>query len=430
MKTAHGTVESSDQTVNHFSGLAKQCLLRCDELACHTEIPGQLTRRFLTPPMHAVHDQIRSWTQPLGMQVRIDHAGNFVGRRPASIESDRTLLIGSHLDTIPNAGKYDGPLGVLIGLAVLESLADVSLPFHVDLIGFSEEEGVRFGLPYLGSRAIAGSFDEACLNAVDDQNVSLKSAIESFGLDPRRINEAAYHPDEVIAFVEAHIEQGPILSRENQSVAVVEAIVGQSRLSVRFLGQAGHAGTMPMVPRRDALVAASRWIVAVSDYGRSINGLRCTVGQANVTPNVRNAIAGVVELSLDVRHSDDRVRNDATRDLMAMARQSAAIDDVDFEVLQEQTQKAIPMSTATTKLLAASMTDCAIAPFTMTSGAGHDSVVMAESFSSAMLFLRQPSGISHHPDEDVREDDVASAIEVIAQFVRRLALQHLPKAST
>ena len=199
--------------------------------------------------MRLVHNDVATWMREAGMSVRIDHTGNIIGNRPASDGDAKTLLIGSHLDTVPDAGRFDGIVGVLVGIAVVEAMRSIELPFAIDVIGFSEEEGVRFATPYLGSAAIAGRFDPAWLDLIDTQGLSMRSAIEAFGLSPIRIGDAAYSPDRVLGFVEAHIEQGPVLASEGLPIATVSAIAGQSRFRLLFRGRPGHAGTTPMTPR-------------------------------------------------------------------------------------------------------------------------------------------------------------------------------------
>ncbi len=407
-----------------YDQLAAECMARCDELSTHTETLGQVKRRYLSPPMRDVHNAVIVWAKAAGMTTRVDPVGNLVATRGSSNADAKTLLIGSHLDTVPNAGKYDGILGVVAGIAAVKALGAIELPFAIDVIGFSEEEGVRFSTPYLGSRAVAGSFDPAWLAIEDLEGHSMRSVIEEFGLDPGEISSAAYAPDHVLGFVEAHIEQGPVLSRMNLPVAAVDAIVGQSRLKLLFRGQAGHAGTMPMPHRADALVAAARFVIAVSQFGGSIDGLRATVGYMNVLPNVRNVIPDLVELSLDIRHADDQVRLAAVDDLCRRASEHAGTDGVTCEIVERQDQPATLLDTHLTDIFKAAMVTGGIEPHSMISGAGHDAVSMAPRFPTAMLFIRQPNGISHHPDEDVQQSDVAVAIEVLTNFIRRLATQH------
>lgn len=415
--------------------LAETVMQRCEALSRFSEERDRLTRRYLTAPMRPVHEALRGWMQAAGMRVRVDAAGNIVGRRAAldrvvpyratslrqGPDPGRVLLLGSHLDTVPNAGAYDGVLGVLMALAAVEALTHRSLPFAVDVVGFSEEEGVRFTKPYLGSRALTGTFEPAWLERRDEAGVSMRGAIEAFGLQPDRIAEAAYDPQDVVGFVEAHLEQGPILEDKGLSVGVVNAIAGQSRMIVRFEGQAGHAGTTPMYPRRDALVSAARLVTETQEYGRSITGLRATVGFMKVHPNVRNVIPASVDLSLDIRHADDAVREAAVQALLEMAQSAGAQDQVGFKVLEIQPQPATAMDNRLTSVMMEAMHKRGREPFDLLSGAGHDAVAMAERFPVAMLFVRHPGGISHHPDEQADQRDVAEGIEVLARFVMGLA---------
>lgn len=352
-----------------------------------------------------------------GMSVTVDDAGNITGTRASGWPNAKRLIIGSHLDTIPNGGKYDGILGVMVGIAVVQSLADVDLPFDIDVIGFSEEEGVRFSLPYIGSRAIAGSFDPAWLGHQDDAGITLASAIESFGLTPANLPSAAIDPDRVLGFVEIHIEQGPVLAKKNLAVAAVTAIAGQTRMRLSFVGDAGHAGTVPMPGRSDPLVAASRWIAGVSDHASGVNDLRATVGWIRCLPGARNVIPGSVEVSLDVRHGDDAIRQAAVDGLIERAGELSQAAGIAFQVLETQSQPAAIMDASLTEAIRGAMTAAGQTDFSMLSGAGHDSVIMADRFPTAMLFIRQPKGISHHPDEDVEASDVAVAIEVLNNFV-------------
>jgi allantoate deiminase len=380
--------------------------------------------------MQQVHDLLRHWMSEAGMDVRVDDAGNLVGRLqslralpPRSGVGVRTLLIGSHLDTVPNAGAFDGILGVLIGLAVAESFKDQPLPFAIDVIGFSEEEGVRYAQPYLGSHAIAGSFDSSWLTRVDEAGVTMADAMIEFGLNPNGIPHAVIEPEQVIGFVETHIEQGPVLAGLEKPVGVVTSIVGQSRLVVSFEGEAGHAGTVPMTPRRDALVGASKWIQQVRKTGCSDDGLRATVGRVLVSPNASNVIPARVELSLDVRHASDEVRMSAVDDLIAAGNWFASEDDLQFAILQRSDSSSVAASPRLETLLADAVAKQGIDVVRLASGAGHDAVVMAKRFPMSMLFIRHPGGISHHPDERVDGEDVAVAIEVLKEFIMQLAVQ-------
>ena len=420
--------------------LAKRVMDRCDELALHTEEPGRITRRFLTPPMRSVHRLIGQWMRELGMTIRVDAAGNLIGRRHAGPrlqadrrrdfrdssagplrEKKRVLLFGSHLDTVPNAGKYDGILGVMLGLAVVERLGQTPLPFDIDVIGFSEEEGVRYATPYLGSRAVAGTFDTTWFGLYDDSAITMRQAIAAFGLDPDAIGLAAYEPASVIGFIEPHIEQGPVLERAGVAVGVVTRIVGQSRLVVHFRGEAGHAGTTPMIPRKDALVPAARLVAAVQEIGHRNDGLRATVGRLVVLPNASNVIPADVDVSLDIRHASDTVRLAVVDELIRVGTSLAADGNVQFSVTQRNHTESVEVSPRLTGILKNAVAGLGFDPLEMVSGAGHDAVVMAARFPVSMLFLRHPGGISHHPDERVDVDDVGVAIAVLESFIHKLS---------
>ena len=247
---------------------AARIISRCREIAACTEIPGEITRLFLSPPMHKVHALLRVWMEAAGMTVRVDAIGNLRGLRPSLTPRSPRLLIASHLDTVPNAGAFDGILGVVLGVAIVEELKGQLLPFAIEVIGFSEEEGVRFSKPFLGSLALVGKLDADTLARTDRSGIGVRQAIEAYGLDPAQL-PAAVLTNEAFAYLELHIEQGPVLESEDTSLGIVEALVGQTRMELIFAGQANHAGTTPMHLRHDAMAAAAEWIVAVEDYASS-----------------------------------------------------------------------------------------------------------------------------------------------------------------
>ncbi|QDU90748.1 N-carbamoyl-L-amino acid hydrolase [Pirellulimonas nuda] len=410
-------IAADDQTL---AAAAERVMSRCDRLACCSEEAGAVTRRYLSHPMQEVHHTVGDWMRSAGLRVRVDAAGNLIGRRPGP-EGSRVLLLGSHLDSVPNAGRYDGVLGVLAALAVAELLGAAPLPFHLDVIGFSEEEGVRYALPYLGSRAVCGGFDPAWLERCDPSGVSMRQAIEAFGLAPDKIPEAAYQPDEVIGFVEPHLEQGPVLERAGLPVGVVSGIAGQTRMRLRFLGHAQHAGTTPMHGRRDALLGAARMICETQRIGAGADGLRATVGFLRVAPNATNVIPGEVELSLDVRHPEDALRRRAVDTLLELGAEIARELSLGFSVIDHVVQEACRVDPRLTSMLHdACLARGYDAPM-LPSGAGHDAAPLSERFPVAMLFLRHPGGVSHHPDERVDVPDVQVALGVLLQFIHLLA---------
>jgi allantoate deiminase len=399
---------------------ALRAIAECRLIAAMSEEPGRITRRFLTPPTHDVHKHLRSRMESLGMSVHVDAAGNLRGLwRPASAGGKR-LLLGSHTDTVPNAGAFDGVLGVMLALEWVSIAEEVGFPLSIEVIAFSEEEGVRYGVPFLGSRAVAGRFDLALLTLTDADGVSMEAAMRAFGLDPGRIGEAVMDAD-AIGFLEIHIEQGPVLEAEGLRVAAVTAIVGQTRLSLAFGGQANHAGTTPMHLRRDALAAAAEWITAVEALARNTDGLVATVGRLTVEPNAGNVVPGLAQASLDLRHADDAARVGAVEELVARAGATAAQRGLTLERTDRLDQPAVPMDVWLTGLLTDAMEAAGYAGKTMPSGAGHDAMVMAARVPAAMLFLRSPGGISHHPSETVLEEDVEAALRVGREFLLRLA---------
>ncbi|WP_433973658.1 allantoate amidohydrolase [Tunturiibacter lichenicola] len=398
---------------------AARIIARCREIASHTEISGETTRRFLTPPMHAVHKLIHDWMVAAGMTVHVDAIGNVRGLYPANTTKSPRLIIGSHLDTVPNAGAFDGILGVVLGIAVIEELQGKHLPFSIEVIGFSEEEGVRFSTPFLGSLAVVGNLYAETLARKDRDGVSLTEAIRAYGLDPAQL-PAAVLSDESFAYLEFHIEQGPILESEELSLGVVEALVGQTRMQFVFDGQANHAGTTPMHLRRDAMAAAAEWIVAVEDYASSHKGLVATVGKVEVSPGAGNVIAGRVTASLDVRHAEDSVRNTAVAALTAAAKSLSAKRTVQVTFVTQLEQRAVPLDPSLTDMLHTAAARVGFTCRRMTSGAGHDAMILAPSVPSSMLFLRSPRGLSHHPDESVLPQDVEAALATALEFLTLL----------
>lgn len=404
---------------------AERIVSRCREIAACTEVPGETTRTFLAPAMHEVHALLREWMEAAGMSVCIDAIGNLRGTHPASAHGAPRLVLGSHLDTVPNAGAFDGILGVVLAVALIEELRGERLPFAIEIIGFSEEEGVRFGKPYLGSLALVGALDSDALHRTDARNISMETAIRDFGLDPDRIADAAI-ADDAFAYLEVHIEQGPVLESEALQLGVVSAIAGQTRMLLGFSGQANHAGTTPMHLRHDAMSAAAEWICAVEKLALRTPGLAATVGRVETRPGAGNVIAGEVVASLDVRHANDAARRGAVSELLAAASDAAEARGVEVDVLRASHEDAVPTEEGLSKLLADAAARGGYAAKTMVSGAGHDARVVAQRLPIAMLFLRSPDGLSHHPDENVLVEDVEAALATALQFVKLLAVGDAP----
>jgi allantoate deiminase len=412
----------------------QRVMCRCDQLAGCTDRPGEITRLFCSPAMRAAHAALRGWMEAAGMHCRLDPAGNLIGRlepegvastgsTPASHSTLPALLIGSHLDSVVNAGKYDGTLGVLLGLAVAEIAAEVKIemPFALEIIGFSEEEGVRYQSPYFGSRALVGDVPVELLERQDANGIALASALGSFGGNPDRLAQCVYRAEQVVAFIEPHIEQGPTLDDESIPVGVVTGIVGQSRASLHFVGRAEHAGTVPMASRHDALAAAAHFMVELEHFAAETSGLVATIGRVEVLPNVANVIPGEVRLRLDLRHADDERRLAAFREVVRRADVIAHERGLECKLLDVQEEGRVDLDITCTRLLEQSVLDAGVRPVRLPSGAGHDAVVMARYFSTAMLFVRCAGGVSHRPDESVSESDVRVALDVLCRFVEKLA---------
>ena len=401
---------------------AQRAIAECRRIAGMSEEVGGTTRRFLTPPVREVHALLHGRMEAIGMNVSVDAAGNLRGRWHPPAGRSKRLIIGSHIDTVPNAGAFDGILGVTLALECAEIAQELKLPLTIEIIAFSEEEGVRFGVPFIGSRAAAGRFDPALLKLKDADGATLDDAIRAFGLDPGGIEKAAIDED-ALGFLEVHIEQGPVLEAEGLQVAAVTAIVGQTRHILTWTGHANHAGTTPMHLRRDALAGAAEWIVAVESLAQRTDGLVATVGHVDVEPNAGNVIAGAVRVSLDVRHADDAARKSAVDALLAQAETIAARRGLALQCARQMDQPAVPMDERLTAFLAEATEAAGLPVKLMPSGAGHDAMVMASRVPTAMLFLRSPGGISHHPDETVLEEDVAAALGVCRKFLERLAAE-------
>ncbi len=406
------------------SARAARIIARCRELATVSDVPGGTTRLFLSPATRDAHTLVGWWMRAAGLSVRVDAVGNLRGWRRAANpdENTPTLALFSHLDTVPNAGAFDGPLGVLLGLAALEDLAGEALPFHVELIAFSEEEGVRFGFPFLSSRAAVGELDDAHLARTDADGISVAQAIAAFGLNPGKIRSDCALPPNTRAALEVHIEQGPVLESEDLPLGVADAIIGQSRLELTFSGGANHAGTTPMPLRRDALVAAAHWIAEVERFALGYKQLVATVGRIEASPNAANVIPGEVRVSLDVRHPRDESRHAAVARLLTSAENLGTAREVKVRARALAEQASVPLSEALAEGLAAAADAAGYRCRHMFSGAGHDAMILAPHVPTALLFVRTPGGLSHHPEETVREPDVEAALATLLQLIAHLQL--------
>jgi allantoate deiminase len=401
---------------------AEAAMERLDLLGTLSDEPGRLTRPFASDAMRRANGVVGDWMRDAGMIAHRDNIGNLRGRYDGTTP-ELTLLLGSHLDTVRDAGKYDGPLGVVVAIAAVQRLHEAKrrLPFAIEVLAFADEEGLRFSSTYLGSRAVAGSFDVADLDLADAAGITMAEAVSAFGGDPACLGDDKWHGGKLLGYCEVHIEQGPVLEARGIPVGVVSAVSGQNRFSLAFEGEAGHAGTVPMDRRRDALVAASMFVQAVEGYAASQEGLVATVGQLSVRPGAANVVPGEVILSLDVRHADDAMRLSASQHLIDVAAQIAKSRNIALTTRPISDDAAVACSQRLVTTLSQAVRELGHPVFQLASGAGHDAVTMSILTEVAMLFVRCKAGISHNPAESVEGADVGVAIDVLSKFLELLA---------
>jgi allantoate deiminase/N-carbamoyl-L-amino-acid hydrolase len=411
-KSASGT--ETDQ------GLGRRIMELADRLAQWSETPGELTCTYLTPPHRAVAAELRDLMQAAGMAAEIDNVGNVIGRHAAAEPGAKTLVVGSHYDTVRNAGKYDGRLGVVTALVLVEHLQRLGrrLPFNLDVVAFSEEEGVRFSTPYIGSGALAGKFDMSLLERHDADGKGMADVMRSAGLDPSRIPSLARRPHDLLGCIEVHIEQGPVLLQENLPVGIVTSIAGTVRHRIAVTGTAGHAGTVPMALRHDAAAAAAELMLYVERRCSAAPTLVGTVGQLVVPNGAINIIPGRCELSLDVRAGDDATRDAAVRDILAEADRIARRRGVSIDSREITRGNNIPCSPRMQQLLADAVARAGVPVRHLPSGAGHDAGQFSGITEIGMLFVRCGNGgISHSPLETVTAADADIAVRVLLDTV-------------
>ena len=381
---------------------------RCDELGRVSDEPGRLTRTFHSPAMARANALVGGWMRDAGLEVREDAAFNLLGRWPCATDPRaKTLLLGSHLDTVRDAGKYDGPLGVLAALAAVQALREegTRLPFAVEVVGFSDEEGVRYQSTYLGSGALAGTLTKRDLALVEEKGI--ESARRKRG--------------ELLGYAEVHIEQGPVLEKGNLALGVVSGITGWTRARVEFTGRAGHAGTTPMGLRQDALCAAAEWIGFVEQHARAGHVQVATVGQIDAQPGAGNVIPGYTKLTLDTRDFSDSKRQRALKKLRAAAESAAKKRGVQLRWTVMQDNAALDFGGPLLERMNAAVRRHEPAAPALPSGAGHDAAAMAAVCPAAMMFVRCKGGVSHHPAESVKTADVAKAVAALRDFVLLVA---------
>ncbi len=411
--------------------LGARAALRCDRLGVppYSEAAGQLTRRFLTPAHCATLDALTGWMSDAGMTVRLDAAANLIGRYEGATAGAPALMIGSHIDSVRNGGRYDGPLGVLLGVDCVEALNREGrrLPFAIEVIAFGDEEGSRFAASMTCSRAVVGAADPALFAMRDADGVSMAEAFGAFGVAAADVGAAARRPAEVVAFLEAHIEQGPVLEAENLPIGIVTAIAAQRRLLSRFTGMAGHAGTTPMGLRRDPGPAAAEAILALERIcAAGSHGLVGTVGRMSAAPGAFNVIPAAVEISMDVRAETSAVRDEAVGAIVAELEAIAARRDIGLTIEHPQSLPESPCDPTLIGLLEEAVEAVGVAPRRLPSGAGHDAMVMAALCPTAMLFIRCRGGVSHNPAEAVRLDDCEIALRAMLAFIDGLERSRRP----
>ena len=394
-------------------------MARCDALARHSELAGGLTRIYLSGEQQAANELVLGWMREAGMRSQLDAIGNVAGRYEGVRPGLPCLMLGSHLDTVRDAGKYDGMLGVVAAIECVDALhaAGRRLPFAIEVVGFADEEGVRFGATLLGSRAVAGSFDPSVLDARDREGRSMRDAMRSFGLDPGGIAHAARRREELLAYAELHIEQGPVLEAEGLPVGVVTAINGFSRLQVTLRGMAGHAGTVPMSLRRDALAAAAECVLAVERIGRAGTDLVATVGRMEALPGAINVIPGEARFTMDIRAPVDAHRERATAATLAEIAAVAERRSLELRVERLQDNSVAACAPWLMEQFDRAVAAEGVAVRRLPSGAGHDGMAMRDIADIAMLFVRCKGGVSHHPAEAIALEDAGISARVLLRFI-------------
>lgn len=408
-----------------YEACAREVMRQCDELAAISTLPDAIYRSYLTPEHARCNRLVAGWMAQAGLGSWQDAAGNICGRFPAAGGRAPVLLIGSHLDTVPNAGRYDGILGVLLAIETLGLCRSRGerFPFHVDVVGFGDEEGARFGTTLLGSRAVAGTWEPGWLELRDRQGFTIASALEAFGCDPRSIATASRAGDDLLAYLEVHIEQGPVLEDSHQPLGVVPSIAGARRFEVTISGRAGHAGTVPMAMRQDALVAAAAAIHCVERVANRLE-IVATVGQLQCYPGAPNVIPGECRFSVDIRAGRDSVRDLAIRDLEDEINTLVAGRGMRVAWRETHSAPAVECSSKLQRLWEQAIMDVGYEPVSIVSGAGHDAMSLAAITDVSMMFVRCAGGVSHDPAESVAVDDVAAAAAALHRMLQLLANEH------
>ena len=402
------------------SPLGDEIVDRIHRLAAISETPDNLTRIFLTPEHRAAAELIMTWMREAGMSAHLDAIGNVCGRYEGERAGLPCLMLGSHYDTVRDAGKWDGPLGLITAISCVGDLnkRGQRLPFAIEVTGFADEEGVRFASTLLGSRAVAGTFNERVLTSQDANGMSLREALVQFGLDPDHIGAAARARSELLAYVELHIEQGPVLEAKNLAVGVVSAIAGATRLAAKLTGMAGHAGTVPMALRRDALAGAAECISAIEQVClEDDGGLVGTVGYIHATPGATNVIPGQAHFTIDMRAPTDLRRNRSVTEVVRRIEAIAKRRNLALQLDVTHENRTVPCAPWLKAQVADAVRAEGYPVFELPSGAGHDGMAMVDIAGVAMLFVRCRGGISHNPDEHVEPDDADAGARVLLRLI-------------
>jgi allantoate deiminase len=403
-----------------LTSLGDEIVARINQLGAISETPEHLARIFLTAEHRVAAELILSWMREAGMSAHLDAIGNVCGRYEGEKANLPCLMLGSHYDTVRDAGKWDGPLGLITAIACVADLNQRGkrLPFAIEVIGFADEEGVRFASTLLGSRAVAGTFVESVLNSRDRADISMREAMPAFGLDPEHVGAAARARRELLAYVELHIEQGPVLEQKNLPVGVVTAIAGATRLAAHLTGMAGHAGTVPMALRRDALAGAAECIVAIEEFCKTDEGgLVGTVGYIDAMPGATNVIPGRVNFTIDIRAPTDAHRKLAVADIVRRIEAIAKRRNLALQVDVTHENRTVPCAPWLKTQVAEAVAAEGYGVFELPSGAGHDGMAMIEIADVAMIFVRCRGGISHHPDEHVELADADAGARVLLRLI-------------
>jgi allantoate deiminase len=397
-------------------------MARLDRLAAFTEVPGQLTRRYLSPAHLDAIGQVKAWMKDAGMSVRTDPLLSLYGRYEGRSVGAPAIMIGSHLDTVIDAGRYDGALGVLAAISVVEELSRRGgrLDHAIEVAAFGEEEGSRYSAHILTSSALIGAVKPAAFDLEDADGISLREALSRAGGDAAAYKACVRRKGEIAAYLELHIEQGPVLDDKGLPLAAVTAINGSMRALVTVTGFAGHAGTVPMGARRDALTAASEMILSLERLGRAEPDLVVTVGRIEALPGASNVIPGRVAFTIDMRSPDDGLRRRAHAALQRRLKEIARARKVAVAIDTYQENPAVALDERVTGAAEEAIAACGQTPLRLPSGAGHDAGIMAKHCPSGMIFLRCKDGISHNPTESITPGDAGLAVAALLEAVRRL----------